>query len=142
MLRLTKEEDTSSLNVPKAVTRFGEFAVSGETFYLEYDRELVKWTPGDSLWTHTGFIDMGEQPRYTPNDFRLAVSDKTVYVGKRDGHLFQSLDGGNTWKDVTSNLPLLFNRFKEIVFAGSTIYIGTNRGVLASDDGVKWRVSD
>ena len=140
LLRLTKEDDTSSLNVPKAVTRFGEFAVSGETFYLEYDRELVKWNPGDSLWTHTGFIDIGEQPRYTSNGFRLAVSDETVYVGKRDGHLFQSLDGGNTWKDVTPDLPIHFNLFKEIVFAGSTIYVGTDNGVLTSDDGEKWTV--
>lgn len=140
LLRLSKEADTSSRNVPKAVATFGKFAVSGDIFYLEYNRELVKWTPGDSLWTHTGFIDMGEQPRYTSNGFRLAVSDETVYVGKRDGYLFQSLDGGNTWKDVTPNLSISFNFFKEIVFAGSTVYVGTDNGVLTSDDGEKWRV--
>ena len=140
LLRLSKGADTSSRNVPKAVTRFGEFAVSGDIFYLEYDRELVKWNPGNSLWTHTGFIDMGEQPRYTSNGFRLAVLDETVYVGKRDGHLFQSLDSGNTWKDVTPNLSISFNLFKEIVFAGSTVYVGTDNGVLTSDDGEKWRV--
>ena len=63
-----------------------------------------------------------------------------MYVGKRDGKLFQSLDEGNSWKDVTPILPLRFTRFKEIVFAGSTVYVATDEGVLASQNGEHWRV--
>ena len=119
----------------------GAFAVSGETFYAEYRRQLFKWQPGDSAWKDTGLVDTGE-----PSDtdlkygFKLAVSGETVYVGKRDGRLFQSLDSGDSWKDITPTLPLRFTGFKEIVFAGSTVYVATDNGTLASQTGAYWRV--
>ena len=121
--------------------RIGAFVVSGETFYAEYKRKLFKWQPGNAAWEDTGLVDTGEQPdgdlKY---GFKLAVSEKTVYVGKRSGKLFQSLDSGNSWRDITPNLPFRFTYFKEIVFAGSIVYIATDAGVLASQTGMHWRV--
>ena len=121
--------------------RIGAFVVSGETFYAEYKRKLFKWQPGDSEWKDTGLVDTGEPSeedlRY---GFKLAVSGETVYVGKRDGRLFQSLDSGDSWKDITPTLPLRFTRFKEMAFAGSTVYVATDNGVLASQTGAHWRV--
>ncbi len=119
----------------------GGFAISGETFYVEYLRRLFKWKPGDSEWTNTGLVDTGKQPHSElDKEFKLAVSAETVYVGKRDGRLFQSFDGGNSWRDITSSLPLRFERFKEIVFVGSTAYVATDKGVLASQTGTHWHV--
>ena len=123
---------------------FGAFAVSRETFYVEYTRQLLRWKRGEPEWFNTGLIDEGkstddENSDYTKG-FKLAVLDETVYVGKRDGNLFQSLDSGNTWKDLTSNLPLRFEHFNAIVFAGSTVYIATDAGVLTSADGGHWGV--
>ena len=122
------------------------FAVSGETFYVEYKRRLFRWKRGEPEWFNTGLIDIVGIP--DPDDFTsledsigdlsLAVSGETVYVGKRDGHLFRSFDGGNTWKDLTSNLPLRFKHINEAVFAGSTVYVATDAGVLASVDGEHW----
>ena len=121
--------------------KVGGFAVSGETFYIEYLRRLFKWKPGDSQWTNTGLVDAGKQPNSDlDNEFKLAVSAETIYVGKRDGRLFQSFDGGNSWRDLTPNLPLQFDHFKEIVFAGSTVYIATDKGVLSSQTGTHWHV--
>ena len=117
------------------------FAVSGETFYAEYMRQLLRWKRGESEWFNTGLIDTDESPNNKgdgPKDLKLAVSDETVYAGKRDGHLFHSLDSGNTWKDLTPNLPLRFERFNDISFAGSTVYVATDAGVLTSEAGERW----
>ena len=119
----------------------GGFAVSGETFYIEFLGRLFKWKPGDPEWTNTGLVDIGKRSDTGLNKgFKLAVSAETIYVGKRDGRLFQSFDSGDSWRDVTSNLPRRFSRFKEIIFAGSTVYIATDKGVLASRAGTHWRV--
>ncbi|MDE0015976.1 MAG: sigma-70 family RNA polymerase sigma factor [Candidatus Poribacteria bacterium] len=121
--------------------RAGAFAVSGDTFYVEYKRKLFKWKPGDPEWKNTGLIDTGKRPNDgSKNGFKLAVSAETVYVGKRDGRLFQSLDGGNSWRDITPSLPLRFTQFKEIAFVDSTAYVATDSGILTSQTGAYWRV--
>ena len=121
--------------------RIGGFAVSGQTFYTEWKHRLFRWKLGDSEWIDTGLIDTSESLKdRLDRGFTLAASRETVYVGKRDGKLFQSFDEGNSWKDVTPILPLHFTGFKEIIFAGSTVYVATDEGVLASQNGEHWRV--
>ena len=121
--------------------KVGGFAVSDEIFYVEHLRGLFKWKSGDSKWTNTGLIDLSKQSNWDlRNGFALAASAENVYVGKRDGKLFQSLDKGDNWRDITPNLPFRFTRFKEIVFAGSTVYVATDKGVLSSQTGEHWRV--
>ena len=118
----------------------GELAVSDQTFYIEYRRELFKCKPGTWKWVSTGIIDSGKQPHNSRKGLRLAVSGKTIYVGMRNGKLFQSFDEGTNWKDVTANLPLQFKRFGEITFVGSAVYVSTDKGVLTSQTGEHWRV--
>ena len=119
----------------------GRVVVCNDVFYVEHERTLFKWRPGDPEWTNTGLTDRSSSFN---DDFRmelkLAVSGETVYVGKRDGKLFQSFDSGNSWRDVTPSLPLHFARFKEITFVGSTVYVTTNEGVLSSETGAHWSV--
>ena len=118
------------------------FAVSDESFYVEYMRQLLRGKRGESEWFNTGLIDTDVSSKDSdegPKKLKLAVSEETVYVGKRDGSLFQSLDSGNTWKDLTSSLPIGFEHFNDITFAGSTVYVATDAGVLFSENGERWR---
>ena len=129
------------LNTVMDLIEVGAFAVSGNMFYAEYKGRLFKWEPGDAEWEDTGLIGTVEQSdEDLKSGFKLAVSGKVVYVGKQDGKLFQSSDGGDSWRDITPSLPLSFTRFKEMVFAGSTIYIATDKGVLSSETGAYWRL--
>ena len=141
---ILKREDrlTETILPPvKGLVPIKAFAISRDTFYAEYKRRLFKWRLGDSVWKDTGFVDLSE-PSDTDFDkgFKLAVSGEILYVGKRNGRLFQSPDGGINWRDVTPNLPLRFTSFKEIVFVGSTVYVATDTGVLVSETGEHWRV--
>ena len=127
---------TTMLNAIGNFTKVGAFAISKKTFYAEYRDQLLKWQPGDTAWKDTGLVDTGEQAdEDLKNGFKLAVSGKVVYVGKRDGNqLFQSLDGAESWRDITPSLPFSFTRFKKLVFAGSTVYVATDKGVLSSQN--------
>ena len=116
-------------------------AASRNVFYIEYIGELFKWKIGDPEWRSTGLIE--DNPLYSDTSvqvFKLAASGETVYAGKWDGKLFQSLDEGESWRDVTPTLPLRFTHFKDIVFAGASVYVATDNGVVTSQTGENWRV--
>ena len=118
----------------------GAFAVSDDTFYMEYNYKLFRWDPGETQWYDTEMEETSELSRdKMMRGFNLAVSSDTVYVGKRDGHLVVSFDRGNNWIDLTPILPFPVKVFKEIVFAGSTVYVATDVGVTVSSDGKRWR---
>ena len=123
----------------EATTRM--IVVCNDVFYAEHRRTLFKWKLGAPEWISTGLTDMSQESYDNDSqDLKLAVSGETIYVGKRDGQLFQSLDGGSSWRDVTPSLPLHFTRFTEIIFADSTVYVATDEGVLSSETGAHWRV--
>jgi len=118
---------------------YGNFAVSGETYYMEYNYKLFRWKPGDARWSDTGVEETCELTRENmAQRFKISASGETVYVGKRDGQLFRSLDGGNSWNDVTRHLTLSVAHFNQIVFADATVHVATDKGVFSSKDGVVW----
>ena len=138
----------------------GAFAVSGNTFYVEYNFKLFRWKLGETEWYDTGVEETGEllyreamkafegagmpvekidEILSTWLGFTLAVSGNTIYVGKRDGHLVASFNMGNNWLNLTPALPFPVKAFKTIVFVGSTVYVATDAGVAASNDGKQWR---
>ena len=120
--------------------RTGAFAISADTFYMEYNYKLFRSKMGDIEWHDTGLEEYELPLKRAMRDLKLAVSDDTVYVGKRDGHLVVSLDRGNNWVDLTHALPFPVKAFNEIVIVGNTVYVATDAGVAASDQGNNWGV--
>ncbi len=123
------------------LARFGGSAVSGETIYIEFKGSLYKCTPNsvdviDTDLADTGIPINGELDR----GIKIAVSAEVVYVGKRDGRLHQSIDAGNSWRDITPTIPSSFSHIMDIAFVGSKVYVATDKGVLTSETGEHWRM--
>ena len=119
----------------------GPFAVNDDTFYMEYHFKLFRWKLRETEWYDTGLEETVELTLdIARKDLKLAVSGDTVYVGKRDGHLVVSFDRGNNWVALTPALPFPVKVFKEIVVAGSTVYVATDAGIITSDDGRHWHI--
>ena len=152
-LGLSGDESDYRLGIKEAVVRTtGEFAVGENAFYIEYERKLYRWTPGEREWHDTGMHDtpvFGDF--YATDGFQFAVSGKVIYLGKSDGSLFRSLDSGDTWRDITADFPFQLNRaesqdqllkklphFREIFFVDNTVYVSTKDGVAMSNDGENW----
>ncbi len=118
----------------------GGFMIANNTVFMEYRRKLFKWHRSEKRWFDTGLVDATERTRGadTSKGFTLAAFDTVVYAGKRDGSLFQSLNSGDSWKEVTAGLPFSFAYLEEIVFADSTVYVVTDQGVMSSHDRFNW----
>ncbi len=124
----------------------GTFTVADDTVFMVYRHKLFRWRFGETAWHDTG-LDLEDQDledqhgilpiRENEKRFALAASGNTVYAGKRHGELFLSQDNGDTWRDITANLAFP-GYFREIQFAGSTVYILTEVGVMSSHDGETW----
>jgi photosystem II stability/assembly factor-like uncharacterized protein len=141
------EKRFHDLDTILSISRLGDFVVSDETYYVERGQRLFRWKPGTTTWYDTGLInerkptsgkDSDISGFRVPGGLKFAASGRTVYVGRGDGALFQSFDEGDTWNNVTANLPFPISRFKIIAFAGSTLYVATGKGVIYSRDGTNW----
>ena len=138
-IQLAQMNPTQQYNLRRFGLR-GAFAVSDDTFYTEYNFKLFRWKPGDTEWYDTELEETVELSLHTASrSLKLAVSGDTVYVGKRDDSLVVSFDKGTNWIDLTPALPFPVSTFKEIVVAGSTVYVATDAGIITSDDGRNWR---
>ena len=129
--------------MPKTLPNFetlpGNFTVTDSTFYAESNNNLYRWKPGTLGWHDTRLAD--EINNETPDNdsgLKIAALAKKLYVGMHNGHLMQSLDEGESWTDVTSNLPFTVESFNTIVFAGESLYVATDKGVVRSTDGKDW----
>ena len=159
--RVPNAIDTPPIKIAEGkINKAGEFAISGDTFYIEHERKLYRWTRDGHTWHDTGIQDAPAFGNYYPNfnGLQFAVSGKVIYLGKNDGSLFQSSDGGDTWRDITATFPFPLDKpklplftlsevgemmsklphFEDIVYVGNTVYIITNDGGAMSNDGENW----
>lgn len=118
---------------------FGAFTVSNNIFYIEFNQQLFKWEDGSPKIENTGVIDRTKYSNLNgAGGLKVAALSNVVYVGKRDGTLVRSDDRGDNWQDITSNLPFIVSNFKDITFVENTVYVSTDKGVLASPNGDHW----
>ena len=131
---------TNMPNIIEEQQTNGGFTMTDETVYMEFRRKLFRWRKGEAQWFNTGIVDTTERApgADTSKGLTLAASQNVVYAGKRDGSLFQSFDSGENWKEITADLPFSFAYFEDIVFAGATVYVVTDQGVMNSHDGINW----
>ena len=119
-----------------------QLTVSGETFYvvgqMGQGARLYRWRVGEDLWTQLRSQDF--------LDWRpFAVVGSTVYISPMNRELVRSTNEGETWTDVSQNLP---NRVKktgisDLVFVGETLYARSDDAVFRSKDGSKtWTLID
>ena len=84
----------------------GEFAVSGGTFYIEYERKLYRWTYGGRKWHDTGMQDTPVfADFYAANGFQFAASGRSYLPWKKQRH---SLPIVGWWSILGEILPRIF----------------------------------
>ena len=114
-----------------------QLAISGETFYIVGQNGgkewLYRWRVGEDLWTQL----MPQQDLFGWG--ALAVSGRTVYISTVRGKLFRSVDEGDTWTEVSQNLPNWNQEIGtyDLAFIGETIYAKAGSGGGCSTDGGK-----
>jgi uncharacterized protein (TIGR03437 family) len=76
------------------------------------------------------------------NDVFVTVASYTVYDTQKLGHIFHSTDAGQTWADISTNLPdIPANDLVLDPDQPGTMYLATSIGVFtASDVGGQWQV--
>ena len=111
-----------------------QLIVSGETFYvvgqMGQGTRVYRWRVGEDLWTQLktqDFLNWGA----------LTVSGRTVYISPAEGKLFRSFDEGDTWTDVSQNLPNWDQQIGlyDLTFVGETVYADSYDRILRSIDG-------
>ena len=111
-----------------------QLTVSGETFYIVKQMgdgaRLYRWRVGEDLWTQLRTRDLFSWGA-------LAVSGRTVYISAVRGKLLRSFDEGDTWTEVSQNLPNWDQEIGtyDLTFIGETIYAKAGSGGGYSTDG-------
>lgn len=115
-----------------------QLTVSGETFYIVEQTgdgaRLYRWRVGEDLWTQLRTRDLLSWGT-------LAVSGRTVYIGATHGKLLRSVDEGDTWTEVSQNLPNWDQEIGtyDLTFVGETIYAKAGSGGgRSTDSGKTW----
>ena len=120
--------------------KHSNFKANKQTVYVEDKHSLFKLDLNSLEFTETRLIDAAKQYNWNVGSgFKFAAWGETVYVGTQDAKLLQSTDAGKSWKAVVPNILSNFTRIMDIAFAGKTVYIATDKGVLSSNTGENWQ---
>jgi photosystem II stability/assembly factor-like uncharacterized protein len=105
------------------------------TIYASAGGHLFVTTTHGAAWNAIdvpGYTDHFFDLQVDPTDRRIAYTARGLFGG---GHVFQTIDGGLHWTDISGNLPDL--PVFTIALGQSSLYVGTDAGVFSSEDGGK-----
>lgn len=117
------------------------------TGYVAGTRDTIwKTTDAGVTWNKLPLPFPGVTPQITYNDM-FALDANTIFLvgnGFPRKVIIRSLDGGNTWQDITGNALTIFpvGNFNSVVFHDANNgYVGCAGGFLVTNDGgVNWRL--
>ncbi|HEU4331931.1 MAG TPA: hypothetical protein VFR40_12505 [Lapillicoccus sp.] len=125
-------------------------ADGGDGVYVGTDDAVVSVSPNAVTSDHPTWTRVGQNvfPNRPVNQFAVDRSNwRIAYVAfggfgaatpGNSGHVFATTDGGQTWQNVTGNLPdVPVNSVVMDPTSTSTIYVGTDVGTFVSTNGGK-----
>lgn len=118
--------------------------VTPSTMYAATHCQLHKSVDGGASWTPLGiqagarrscdFQRLAIDPRDPDVVYAASFGDSEGCPGCYRGSVYRSADGGVTWTDVAADLDT-YSHGALVVGADSSVYAGTEQGVLRSADG-------
>jgi len=105
------------------------------------DAKVFVSSDGGTNWNEhdiPGVSDSVNQILADPVDPKTAYAVRASFNGPGGaGHVFKTTDGGNQWKDISSNLPDIPTESVAVDTRPNNLrlYVGTDTGVYASTDG-------
>jgi hypothetical protein len=82
-----------------------------------------------------GFSDHFGKLAVDPTNNQIAYIVRDHFTGGSGGHVFKTINGGQTWTDISGNLPDIPTNSIVLDPRNGIIFVGTDAGVYASSDG-------
>jgi hypothetical protein len=108
------------------------YVTAGSNIYVTTD-DGVTWSSVGNPSVFATITGIAVDPANSQHVY--IVPNSSVFV--QPGQVYESLNGGQAWKNITSNLPP--NPTDTITFANNTIFVGSDAGAYEStNDGASW----
>jgi hypothetical protein len=85
---------------------------------------LMKSADGGQTWTGAGLVD-----KFVSSVTASRTSSPILYAGTRDGHVYRTTDGGDSWTELADGLTRAAVLRLSVDASGDHLYAATNAGV-------------
>jgi hypothetical protein len=132
--------NTAGFNINATIDAIGLAKTDRNTIYVGDDQGNIFVTTNDgATWTRRnipGVSDHIQSLVVDPTNSMIVYATRDRFGG---GKVFRSANGGQTWTDISGNLPDLPTYTLAIDSTNNILYIGNDNGVFSSaDGGVTW----